>query len=184
MECKNFFFTSLFLVCLLMTVTSLTLGFGDVEIQDNKPMITNRSLSINKTTSLEMYDNLEKYSEIYDIPKYIFYNIAFLETRYRGPFDWSYNQSKTSCVGALGPMQVMPSTANLVHKTKVSKEKLKNDIRFNIETSAILLNKLYKQYKDWAIVCGCYNTGKPIINGYAKFCVSNLDYRKNWVYIP
>lgn len=138
---------------------------------------------ISKPTSMVMYENLEKYSNDYEIPKHIIYNIAYLETRYGGPFDWAYNPAKTSCVGAVGPMQVMPSTANLIRKEHVPVNKLKTDVEFNIETSAKLLKRLYQKYGNWEIVCGCYNTGRPIVNGYSKFCNSNKDYQKNWVYL-
>ena len=74
----------------------------------------------------------------------------------------------------------MPSTADYVCNKKVSVKKLKTDIRFNIETSVKLLQKLYKKYGDWGIVCGCYNTGRPMINDYARFCEKNKDYQKNW----
>jgi soluble lytic murein transglycosylase-like protein len=138
---------------------------------------------ITKPTSMVMYENLEKYSDEYEIPKHIIYNIAYLETRYGGPFDWKYNPAKTSCVGAVGPMQVMPSTANLIRKEDVSVNKLKTNVEFNIETSVKLLKRLYQKYGNWEIVCGCYNTGRPIVNGYAKFCNSNKNYQKNWVYL-
>jgi soluble lytic murein transglycosylase-like protein len=138
---------------------------------------------IGKPASMVMYENLERCSKEYGIPKHIIYNIAFLETRYEGPFDWNYDPARTSCVGAIGPMQIMPSTANSVHKTVVSISELKTNISFNIETSAKVLQRLYKKYGDWATVCGCYNTGKPMINGYARFCESNKNYQKNWVYI-
>ena len=138
---------------------------------------------INKPSSILMYENLEKYSDEYEIPKHIIYNIAFLETRYEGPFDWGYNPARTSPVGAVGPMQVMPSTADYVCNKKVSVKKLKTDIRFNIETSVKLLQRLYKKYGDWGIVCGCYNTGRPMINDYARFCEKNKDYQKNWKYL-
>ena len=44
-----------------------------------------------------------------------------------------------------------------------------------------VLRYLYNQYGDWAIACGYYNTGQPIVNDYAQFCVSNKNYNKNWV---
>ena len=139
------------------------------------------SIILDQPIPLQMYDNLEKYSELYGIPKYIFYNIAFLETRYRGPFDWKYRHDRTSSAGALGPMQIMPLTANFIHKEKIPIEKLKNDLEFNIETSAILLKRLYEKYNDWRLVCGYYNTGRPLVNEYAIFCSTNKDYQKNWV---
>lgn len=130
--------------------------------------------------SIIMYDNLESYSKKYGVPKHIVYNIAYLETKYKGPYDWDYKHNLTSSVGALGPMQIMPKTANYIRKDNVPKNKLLNDIEFNIETSLILLKTLYKQYKNWGLVCGYYNTGRPIINGYADFCIKNIDYKKNW----
>ena len=132
-------------------------------------------------SSLSMYDNIEKYSDEYDIPKHIAYNIAYLETTYQGPFDWNYKPNRTSSAGAVGPMQVMLKTASGIHKKSVSIKTLKNDIEFNVETSMIFLNKLHKKYKDWGIVCGYYNTGYPQINGYAEYCINNKDYRKNWI---
>jgi soluble lytic murein transglycosylase-like protein len=59
-----------------------------------------------------MYESIEKYSEIYDVPKYIAYNVAYMETKYRGPFHFNYNPEQVSSAGALGPMQIMPGTAN------------------------------------------------------------------------
>ena len=134
-------------------------------------------------TSLKMYELIEKYSVIYEIPKYIAYNIAFLETRYQGPFHWDYNPSRTSPVGAEGPMQIMPSTAKLINKRSVPVKKLRNDMELNIEISMKLLRRLHDKYPNWAIVCGCYNTGRPIINSYAEFCSTNKDYQKNWNYL-
>ena len=48
-----------------------------------------------------------------------------------------------------------------------TKEELKNDIEFNVETSMKLLRHLHDKYGDWKIVFGCYNTGKSIVNQYA-----------------
>jgi soluble lytic murein transglycosylase-like protein len=123
---------------------------------------------------------MEKYSEEYQIPKHIFYNVAYLESRYKGPYDSNYKHNLSSKAGALGPMQIMPSTAKFIYGKIVPKNKLKNDFEFNVELSAKLLNYLYQKYNDWSLVCGCYNTGRPIINKYAKFCVNKLNYQENW----
>jgi len=148
-----------------------------VNIEDGKDILSEKQLSC-----LKMYESLEKYSVEYDIPRYIFYNIAFIETRYHGPFDWKYKHNLGSYAGALGPMQIMPSTAKLIHGEKVSKDKLRNDIDFNVKTSAMVLKVLYIKYEDWGKVCGAYNTGRPIINKYSKFCTSNKKYWNNWYY--
>ena len=43
------------------------------------------------TISLQMYESIEHWSDSFNIPKHIAYNVAYLETRYRGPFDFDYN---------------------------------------------------------------------------------------------
>jgi len=131
-------------------------------------------------TAFKMYECLEKYSTEYEIPKHVFYNLAYLETRYKGPYDLNYKHNLVSRAGALGPMQIMPSTAKFICKKSVSKQRLKNDVDFNVEISAKLLNLLYKKYNNWSLACGYYNTGRPIINKYAKYCVSNIDYQNKW----
>jgi soluble lytic murein transglycosylase-like protein len=147
----------------------------------NQKKSENDIKGVEQPVSIEMYDILEKYSDEYDIPKYIVYNIAYLETTYQGPFDWDYKHNRTSSAGAVGPMQIMPSTANYINDKIIPTSELKNDIELNVVTSMKLLSRLYDKYENWEIVCGCYNTGKPIINQYAQFCVSNTDYYKNWV---
>ena len=146
-------------------------------IDDDNNLLNKKILSC-----LRMYENLEKYSNEYNIPRHIFYNIAFLETRYHGPFDWGYKHNLGSYAGALGPMQIMPSTAKLIHKESISKTKLKNDIEFNVRTSAMVLRVLHDKYNDWGKVCGAYNTGRPILNKYSKYCTSNKKYWNNWYY--
>ena len=123
--------------------------------------------TITSPYSLQVYNSIEKYSNKYKIPKYIAYNIAFLETRYQGPFDWDYHGKLTSYAGAKGPMQIMPATANYI----IGKNITKNE----------LLNKLHNQYDDWAVVCGYYNTGYPQVNSYARYCASNKNYKSRWV---
>lgn len=124
-------------------------------------------VKVNTPPCLRMYDAIHKYSTIYKIPKKYAFGIALKETGYKGPFHWKYNPSQTSYVGAIGPMQIMPSTANMTWKHVVSKTKLMNDIEFNVQTSMKILNTLYNKYKDWKIVFGCYNTGYPMVNQYA-----------------
>jgi len=183
MNLKNILFVALFSVSFIVVGTSwevLTKSEDDVQELVEKGKMGGVPTS---PTSLKMYELIEKYSTEYQIPKYVAYNVAFLETRYQGPFHWNYKPEQTSFAGAVGPMQIMPSTARFINKTTVSVSTLKNDIELNIETSMKLLNRLYEKYGDWAVVCGCYNTGRPIVNGYGKFCSSNVNYQKNWVYL-
>lgn len=131
--------------------------------------------------SLKMYALIEKYSSEYNIPKYVAYNIAYRETRYKGPFHWNYNPYQTSYAGAEGPMQVMIKTCNGLNKSRYSKKELRKNLDLNVHTSMKLLSRLHKKYKNWSVVCGWYNTGRPIVNEYGKYCGTNLNYKSKWV---
>lgn len=175
-------FTTLILSIIVLS-TSFKIMNGKVEKKPSIKLSELGNSDVSSPTPLKMYELINHYSDIYEIPKHIAFNVAYLETRYKGPFDWKYKPNQTSCAGAVGPMQIMPSTANFVHKQKISKGNLKNDIELNIKTSMKLLHQLYNRYGNWGVVCGYYNTGRPIVNSYASFCVSNKNYQKNWVYI-
>jgi soluble lytic murein transglycosylase-like protein len=82
--------------------------------------------------------------------------------------DLDYNHKQTSYAGALGPMQIMPSTAKMIYGKSVSNYNLKNDIKLNVMISMKLLRRLRNTYGNWGVVFGAYNTGRPCINGYAK----------------
>jgi hypothetical protein len=124
---------------------------------------------IDKTSPpcIQMYDCIEKYADSFNIPKRYAYGVASVETGYRGPFHWNYNHAQGSSAGALGPMQIMLPTARSNNRDNVSRERLRNDIEYNVMTSMKVLRKLYNKYGDWKTVFGCYNTGRPCINGYA-----------------
>lgn len=122
----------------------------------------------NNVPSIELYYAILKYSKEFDIPTDYAFGIAYVETGYQGPLHFNYDHRQISSVGALGPMQVMPSTANWINKTKVDKEIVLNDIDFNVRTSMKLLRQLKDKYNSWLIVFGYYNTGYPVINDYAR----------------
>jgi len=81
-----------------------------------------------------------------------------------------FDNSLVSKKGAVGVMQIMPSTADMMwpEKDKINTAFLMNNINFNVETSMKLLKRLHSKYNDWSTVFGCYNTGRPCINEYAK----------------
>lgn len=127
---------------------------------------------------VKLYQAIEKYSTEYNVPKNIAFGVAFSETRYQGPFHWKYEHGKTSCAGALGPMQVMYATAKGLFPGEIfTREKLMNDIDFNVHCSMKLLRKLYNKYSDWKTCLGAYNTGSPCVNGYA---VKVFNYRMKY----
>jgi hypothetical protein len=139
------------------------------EIIDEKSYVdTTHFLLPSSPACLKMFTSIEKNAIKYRVPIRYALGIAYAETRYQGPFHWNYDPIQRSGAGALGPMQIIPSTADMMWNKKISREKLLSDIDFNVETSMKLLSSLHKKYKDWKIVFGCYNTGRPIVNDYAE----------------
>ena len=176
----------LLFMTLCLSVVILTSSFNIITKVEAKKEVNLDKLGssyLNYPTPLKMYELIDHYSDVYDIPKHIAFNVAYLETKYKGPFDWKYKPNLSSSAGAVGPMQVMPATATYIQNKKISKDNLKNNVELNIQTSMKLLHKLHKQYSNWKLVCGAYNTGRPIVNSYATFCVNNKNYRSNWTRI-
>ena len=133
------------------------------------------------TPAQRLYVAINKYADQYDVPLYIAYNVACLETGYKGPHHKTYNHKQTSSAGALGAMQIMPQYASHYAGFKVSKAILKDSIELNVEISMKMLNEWYTRYKRWDKATGAYNTGRPIINKYAKAAIIKDFYMKRWI---
>jgi len=114
-----------------------------------------------------MYKYIKAYADTFDIPIRYAFGVANTETGYRGPFHWRYNPAQTSSAGALGPMQILLSTARYINRDNVSRETLKTDIEYNVRTGLKYLRRLHNIYGRWDLVFGYYNTGYPQVNGYA-----------------
>lgn len=145
---------------------------------------TNSSNSINTSNSIKMYQAIEKYSEMYNVPKYIAYNVAYRETRYKGPFHWDYKHYQESFAGAIGPMQIMLATARSPIYSmgeEITREELMNNIDLNVKISMRILSSDFEKTGNWELTCGKYNTGKLIINDYARYCANNKDYKRKWI---
>jgi soluble lytic murein transglycosylase-like protein len=138
------------------------------------------SQKIENPPSFQLYEAIEKYSEIYKVPKNIAYNVAYRETGYKGPFHWSYNPYQKSNANAVGPMQIITKYSHYYAGRKVSEKELKTNIDLNVEISMKILSSLYKKFGSWALACGYYNTGYPTVNDYASYCYNNKNYVKNW----
>ena len=172
------FFISL---SLFIATFFLTSSFErDVSVIESREIVKLKETPIidQNPPCVELFHSIEKYSTEYQIPINIAFGVAFSETRYKGPFHWEYDHNKVSGAGALGPMQVMYSTAKgLFPHIVFSKEKLMKDIDFNVHCSMKLLRKLYNKYGDWKRCLGAYNTGKPCVNSYA---VKVYNYRMRY----
>jgi soluble lytic murein transglycosylase-like protein len=173
---------TLILVTLLVITGVLTCGYMlQTEKEKFEMKIASLGESSNSPACLQMYNLIEQKSEENDIPKYILYNVAWLETRYCGPFDWDYNPYQTSGAGAQGPMQIITRYAhNHVGRTVTAKE-LRTDLELNIDISCSMLKNLYERYGRWDIALGYYNTGYPQVNDYASYGSSTKNYKVKWI---
>jgi len=154
---------------LLIAIGCVTLMSGTIYKPIEKP-----------NAALRMYRAIMLYSGMYQVPKHVAFNIAHLETTYRGPQDSTYNPSRVSKMGAMGPMQIRYKYASYFAERKVTKNELRDSIEFNVNLSMKILAQNYKRYKSWKKAAGAYNTGRPIINHYAKEAVKK-DYERNWI---
>ena len=134
----------------------------------------------NGTISLQMYESIEHWSDSFNIPKHIAYNVAWLETRYQGPFHFDYNPYQTSSAGAVGPMQIITRWAKPYVRKRLSEKELKTNIDLNVKISMQMLRKWYSIHHDWTLACGAYNSGSPIRNDYAIYATTNKDYKNKW----
>lgn len=132
------------------------------------------------TDAERLYNAVQRYSVKYKIPIHVAFNVANIETGYRGPCHVTYNPRQTSHCGALGPMQIMPQWASHYAGYKVTKKELRDSIELNVEISMKILADNFKRTKSWKRAAGKYNTGKPVINSYARKAVVK-NYTKNWI---
>ena len=133
-----------------------------------------------KTNAERMHDAITLYADSFNVPLNIAFNVARIETGYLGPHHIKYNHKQKSYAGALGPMQIMPQYASYFAGFPVSKTELRDSIELNVFISMKILNQHYERYKDWAKVLGAYNTGKPVINKYAR-TGTTTNYLDFWI---
>jgi hypothetical protein len=118
---------------------------------------------------LQMYYSIEKHAADNGIPLRYAYGIAYLESGYEGPFDWDYNHALGVEGSSVGPMQIIPQFAqHYVPERKITNREMKHDIDLNVMVSMRILKKLKEMHGDWLLVFGAYNTGRPLINNYAR----------------
>ena len=165
-----------------VVATLIVLGvysFRGAEIAaDGESITLSKRIESSDPACLQMYYHINRYADTFNIPIKYAFGIAHVESSYNGPFHWNYNHKLTSYAGAVGPMQIMPSTAKFINKEKVSPIRLKSDVEYNVKTSMKLLRYLYDQYGDWKLVFGAYNTGHPCVNGYA---LKVYSYEPSWM---
>jgi soluble lytic murein transglycosylase-like protein len=154
----------------VISLTSLSVLLGAAVIEKETERKIEALIQVDEQHAppcIKLYRFLDKYSEEYGVPFEIAIGVASEETGYRGPFHWSYNPKRTSSAAAYGAMQIQVPTANDNWDEPVTSKMLMNDLELNVQISMRLLARLKKKYGRWDIALGAYNSGRPIINGYA-----------------
>lgn len=173
------------LILVLFIIFGLILYNGsilnNIKNSDSGSVISNNNIP----ASLKMYYIIEDKSVEYNIPIHILYNIAYLETKYKGPFDFSYNPYLESSAGAQGPMQVITKYAHQHYDGdgKLNNKQLRTNIELNIDICCKKLTVLYKKYKKWDLALGYYHTGYPVVDTYSKYVLNNKEYNNKWIKI-
>lgn len=159
------------------SILVLTLINFNFTMFHSPPNTTNNIISYTKEVnviqlapkSLQIYYYIKKYSKLYNVPEKISFGIAKIETGYIDPLDYTYQHNRCSNKGAIGIYQLMPKTANFIGDSTYSKSELANNVELNVKLGIKYIRYLYEYYdNNWGKALGAYNTGKPIINSYAK----------------
>ena len=101
-------------------------------------------------------DLISKYAQSYNLDEGLVASIIFCESR--------FNKNAKSNKGALGLMQIMPSTAAGFYKEERSfSSEMLFDPEFNIQIGSTFLRYLFDKYQDEVVVLACYNAGETAV---------------------
>lgn len=107
---------------------------------------------------------IEKYSAEYDIPEEIIFSVIKVESSFRA--------SVTSPVGAMGLMQMMPTTFEWLTGDYHLGENLPTvslyDPEVNIRYGTYYLRYLKDKFGDWNTVLAAYNAGEGTVSKWLK----------------
>ena len=116
------------------------------------------------------YENIiETWSKEFSIPSYIIASVINVES--------SYDEKAVSSKGAVGLMQIMPSTAEWISKLlgkEYSDENLL-EANFNIEIGTYYLSYLKNYFKSEELALCAYNAGQ----GNVKNWLNNTEYSQD-----
>lgn len=159
----------------ILSIITISLALYLLPIQQVKKLaITESRASVVGPPNVELFFALKKYSAEYNVPERYAFAIAKNETSYNGLLHWNYKHSQVSDVNALGPMQVLLSTARLFDRS-VTKEELQHNIDKNVKISMQILSHNKRVFGSWKRAIAAYNTGNPNIeNSYVR---NTLNYK-------
>ncbi len=131
-------------IVILLLITSITAGYlTDSLLEKNE----------GKEYPLLYSEFVEKYSNMYGVPREIIYAIIKTES--------DFNPNAVSSIGAIGLMQLMPATFEWVcdkEDIEYSAENIK-DPEINIRCGVYYLAYCYSEFEIWETAYAAYNAG-------------------------
>lgn len=158
---RNFLLTASVILLIALLVSFV------LAVMDFIPELVN---DVDKLTyPLKYEDEISAASEEFSVPQEIICAVIYAES--------GFDKDAKSSVGALGLMQIMPSTFSDIQKalkTEYTNEDL-YDPAVNIRAGTYYLSYLYKQLGDWELVHAAYNAGIGTVWGW----LDNEEYSKD-----
>ena len=109
----------------------------------------------------EYCDFVEQYAAVYDVPVNLVYAVIRTES--------GFDPEALSSVGAVGLMQMMPSTFRWLTDDMLGEglaDEMLYDPETNIRYCVYYLRRLYDRYGDWLTACAAYNAGSGRVDAW------------------
>jgi len=120
----------------------------------------NRTLSTVQDRGNKKFSLIDNILKRHDVP---------LELKYLAVIESALNNKAVSPVGAVGPWQLMESTARLMGLTVNGKRDDRTDWFKSTNAAARYLTTLYGQLNDWLLVVAAYNSGPtPVLRAIER----------------
>lgn len=135
-------------------------------------------------TSAECLVNVKLRSKIpFNIIDSVFSRYGLpVELKYLAVIESELKSSALSCVGALGPWQLMPATAQILGLKITRHCDERTNYYKSTKAAARYLKDLYSQFGDWLLVLAAYNGGPgPVYNAIHKSGSRNFWALQNYL---
>lgn len=139
-------------LCIFLTIIILIIiNFGNI-----------KNYFLRKIYKIDYKEYVEKYSEEYEVDKYLVYSIIKAESNFK--------EDSISNKGAKGLMQLMPSTAEEIAK-KIEIQVDENNIlnpQININLGTKYISNLIIKYKNIGLALAAYNAGSGNVDNWVE----------------